>query len=170
MSPGVSNHRQLECFFNSLFGPRAQRTWKSRITSLLRGESTGDEWLRPQRASNATRVSMPWRLHEIWNIHGIFPDISPCRLTDTCLKINADVNNLKAVLRLKDYRAVCRQDGRHFADDIFKCIFVSEDVWMSIKISRKFVPKGPIDNKSSLVQVIAWPWTGDKPLPEPMMI
>ena len=100
----------------------------------------------------------------------IFPDISPCRLTDTCLKINADVKNLKAVLRLKDYRAVCRQDGRHFADDIFKCIFVSEDVWMSIKISRKFVRKGPINNKSSLVQVIAWPWTGDKPLPEPMMI
>ena len=39
-----------------------------------------------------------------------------------------------------------RQNGRHFADDIFKCIFLNEGVWISIKISLKFVPKGPIDN------------------------
>ena len=29
------------------------------------------------------------------------------------------------------------------ADDIFKCIF-NESVWISITISLKFVPKGPI--------------------------
>ena len=28
---------------------------------------------------------------------------------------------------------------------------------------------GPIDNKSVLVQVMAWRRTGDKPLPEPML-
>ena len=28
--------------------------------------------------------------------------------------------------------------------DIFKCIFLNENVWISIKISLKFVPKGPI--------------------------
>ena len=33
-----------------------------------------------------------------------------------------------------------------FADDIFKCIFFIENVWIPIKISLKFVPKGPIDN------------------------
>ena len=32
-----------------------------------------------------------------------------------------------------------------------------------------FVPKGPIDNKSVLVQVMAWRRRGDKPLPEPML-
>ena len=32
-----------------------------------------------------------------------------------------------------------RQDGRHFPDDIFKCIFLNENVWISIKISLKFV-------------------------------
>ena len=32
-----------------------------------------------------------------------------------------------------------------------------------------FVPKGPINNKWSLVQVMAWPRSGDKPLPEPMV-
>ena len=31
------------------------------------------------------------------------------------------------------------------------------------------VPKGPIDNKSALVPVLAWRRTGDKPLPEPML-
>ena len=32
-----------------------------------------------------------------------------------------------------------------------------------------FVPKEPIDNKPALVQVMAWHWTGGKPLHEPMM-
>ena len=36
-------------------------------------------------------------------------------------------------------------------------------------MSPKFVPKGPIDNKPALVQMIAWCRTGDKPLFEPMM-
>ena len=33
----------------------------------------------------------------------------------------------------------------------------------------KFVHKGPIDNKSPLIQLMAWRRTGAKPLPEPMM-
>ena len=32
-----------------------------------------------------------------------------------------------------------RQDGRQFPDDIFKWIFWNENVWISIKISLKFV-------------------------------
>ena len=55
------------------------------------------------------------------------------------------------------------------ADDIFKCIFLNENVRISIKISLKFVPKGPIGNKSALVQVMAWRWTGNKSLPAPML-
>ena len=44
-----------------------------------------------------------------------------------------------------------RQNGRHFADDILKCIFLNENVWIPIEISLKFVPKGPIDNIQALV-------------------
>ena len=44
------------------------------------------------------------------------------------------------------------QNGRHFADDIFRCIFVNEKFCILIKISLKFVPKGPIDNNPVLVQ------------------
>ena len=62
-----------------------------------------------------------------------------------------------------------RQNGGHFPD-IFKCIFMNENFFISFQISLKFVLKGPIDNKSALVQVMAWCRTGDKPLSEPMMV
>ena len=55
------------------------------------------------------------------------------------------------------------------ADEIFKSIFFNEDISILIKISMKFVPRGPVDNKSALVQVMALRWTGDKPIPEPML-
>ena len=37
-----------------------------------------------------------------------------------------------------------------------------------VLISLKFVPKGPINNKSTLVKVMAWRRIGDKPLSETM--
>ena len=49
-----------------------------------------------------------------------------------------------------------RQNGHHFADDTFKRIFVNENVRILIEISLKFVPKGPINNIPSLVQIMAW--------------
>ena len=63
-----------------------------------------------------------------------------------------------------------RQKGRHFTDDIFKCIFLNENVWMMVKSSLKFVPKGVINNIPALVYIMAWRWPGDKPLSEPMMV
>ena len=53
-------------------------------------------------------------------------------------------------------------------DDIFKSIF-NESVWITITISLKFIPKGPIDYNSALVQVEAWHRAGEKPLPESML-
>ena len=43
------------------------------------------------------------------------------------------------------------QNGRHFADDILRCIFLNETFYILINISLKFVPKGPIDYKPALV-------------------
>ena len=62
-----------------------------------------------------------------------------------------------------------RQNERHFADDIFKCIFLNENVWIPIKMSLKFVPKGRINNIPTLVLVMAWRRPGGKPLSESMM-
>ena len=48
------------------------------------------------------------------------------------------------------------------ADDIFERIFVNENVRIAIQISLKFVPNGPIANKSALVQIMAMHRLGDK--------
>ena len=63
-----------------------------------------------------------------------------------------------------------RQNGRHFADDTFKCIFLNEDVLILIYISLKFVPKGPINNISAWVEIMTWRRPGDKPLSKPMLV
>ena len=55
------------------------------------------------------------------------------------------------------------------ADDNFKYISLSEYDRIPICISLKIIPKSPIDNKPSLVQVMAWRRKGDKPLPELML-
>ena len=62
-----------------------------------------------------------------------------------------------------------RQKGWHFPD-IFKWIFLNENIWISLNISLKFVPKDPINNITVLVQITTWCWPGDKPLSEPMMV
>ena len=62
-----------------------------------------------------------------------------------------------------------RKMAANLADDIFKCIFINEIFCILIRISLKFVPMGPIDNRPALVQVMAWHRTGNKPLPEPTL-
>ena len=42
------------------------------------------------------------------------------------------------------------------AGDNFKGIFLNEKFCILIRISMKFVPKGPIDNKRALIQAVAW--------------
>ena len=79
-------------------------------------------------------------------------------LTQTCVS-TLIVNTLRP-----------RQNGRRFADDTFKRIFLNENVRISIKISPKFVPKSPINNNPALVQIMAWRRSGDKPSSEPMMV
>ena len=81
---------------------------------------------------------------------------------------SAGVNNNNSRHRLNTLRP--RQSGRHFPDGIFKWIFLDKNVWISINISLKFVPRGPFSNIPTLVQVMAWRRPGDKPLSEPMMV
>ena len=67
------------------------------------------------------------------------------------------------VLRLK-------QNCRHFAANIFKYIFLRENLWIFLKISLKFFPKVWICNIPALVQIMAWCRPDDKPLSEPMVV
>ena len=54
--------------------------------------------------------------------------------------------------------------------DTFKCIFLHENVRISIKISLKFVAKDPINNIPALVQIMASGWPGAKPLSQTMEV
>ena len=62
------------------------------------------------------------------------------------------------------------QNGRLIPNYMFKCIFLNENIWISFKISLKFVPKFRNHNIPALVQIMAWRRPGDKPLSEPMMV
>ena len=55
----------------------------------------------------------------------------------------------------------------NLADNVFKCIFMNEKFCISIRISLKFVPSGPIDNRPALFQEICKQAT--KPLPDPVL-
>ena len=68
-----------------------------------------------------------------------------CDSTSSELKVTATQDKASFLNTLRP-----RQNGRHFADDILKCIFLNENVWIPIVISLKFVPKGPIDNIPAL--------------------
>ena len=58
---------------------------------------------------------------------------------------------------------------QHVADDTFNCIFVNKNMWISCRISLKFVPWAPNNNIPALVQILACRQLGVKPLSEPMM-
>ena len=64
------------------------------------------------------------------------------------------------------YSSLPEQNDCHFADDIFKYIFMNEKFCVLIRILPTFVPTCLIDNKTASVQVTAWRRIGDNPLPE----
>ena len=72
-------------------------------------------------------------------------------------------NYIRGLAILRDYIFV------NMADDIFECISVNEQFGIFIKISLKFAPEGPIDNESTLGQIMAWRRTGVKPWSETML-
>ena len=102
-----------------------------------------------------------WRCQKFKISNNVFKGslLPPTPLAASCSEVKILINTLRP-----------RHNGRHFADDIFKCSFVNENVWILIKFSLKFVPKGPINYIPALVQIMAWRRLGDKPLFEPMMI
>ena len=60
-----------------------------------------------------------------------------------------------------------RQNYRHFSGNIFKCIFLNENIQISFKIPLKYIQ---INNITALVQIMAWHRPGKKPLSEPMVV
>ena len=97
--------------------------------------------------------------------------VAHCRL-DT-LQVDGNGSDLTDDNSCTDW--VLTHWGRDKMANIFQTIFpnafsINETIWISIKISLKFVHKGPINNIPALVQIMAWRRPGDKPLYEPMMV
>ena len=59
--------------------------------------------------------------------------------------------------------------SRHFADDIFKCISLNENIGISLKISLEHFPKVRSKNTPALVQLMTWYRPDKKILSESMM-
>ena len=87
-----------------------------------------------------------------------------------CIGINGNKEGLKKQAVLFDDIIEAQTNGHCFAADIFRCIFMNENIWLSINISLKFVPKVQINNVPALVWIMACHQTGDKPLSEPILV
>ena len=64
--------------------------------------------------------------------------------------------------------------GRDKMVDVLQKTFLNGFSWMKmvefrLKIPLKFVHKSPVDNNPALVQIMAWCWTGDKSLSQPVV-
>ena len=111
----------------------------------------------------------------VWCVRRPVPAFSVCQASRRM------AGNAKVTLQCRSMDAIVYQiidnttlrprwNRRYFWDDIFKCIFLNENILISITTSLKFIPKGPINIIQALVQIMAWRRPGDKPLSEPMMI
>ena len=161
----VPNHQPHHCLLNCLFGHRSKKTSKLRVTGHWLGNSPGTGEFPAQMASNAENVSIWWRHHEIvWRRTTAVPPLAPHQ------QYVAGCHKYNTAQVIAGYHIEAETNGRHLADDIFRCVFLNENVWISIKLSLKFVPKGRINNIPALVQIMAWCRPGDKPLSEPMIV
>ena len=124
-------------------------------------------------------VPSRWDLHMLGQEFGEFLSIGPGHFINLkihkkksrdyvsgiweLIKVSVNATSLSHYLHT-DILNTLRQNDRHFAD-VFKCIFFDRSVWLSIKMPLKFLPKGPINNKPILVQIMASHrtiiWTND---------
>ena len=177
MSSMASQITSLTIVYSTVYSDADQRNIKASRHWPLWGEFTGDRWiprtngqLRGKCSHLMTSSCLEenrWAFNHQWRICSRpynFPvsvttfldsrsvvDVLYAR-TLVCILLNVRLNILRP-----------RQNGRNLADDIIKRIFMNKKVWISIKISLKFVPSDPINNIPALVQIMAWRRPGDKP-------
>ena len=108
----VSNLGQLDCVFNSLFCSTTKKTTELHIIGHFWGESPSDQCI-PLSKMAIKKWPLMWKAFP-WH--------------DVILNLTTALNTLRP-----------RQNGWHFPDDIFKCILLNENLWISIKIPPKFV-------------------------------
>ena len=111
--------------------------WDWCVNTLLKWIHSADQiiyhsWV----TTNTINTFCHWATH-VKNIKRYSNRVA-CTASYRC-KTDRSISFRSMILHLNPLRP--RQNGRHFPDDIFKCIFVNDDVWIAIKISLKFVTK-----------------------------
>ena len=157
---GVSNHQPHDCCLNRLFKAQIKENTKApRHWPFVRGIHWSP--VNSPRKGTVTRKMLPFD-DVIMKLLTWKDQLVPNSLTPLW-----NLTRSFRTWRVNILRA--RENGRHFPDDNFKCVFLSEKVWSLIIISLKLVPKVIINNMPALVQIMAWRRSGDKPLSEPTM-
>ena len=153
---GVLNHQSHDCLLNHLYRRRSKKTQKLRVTGLCAGNSPVTGEFPAQMASNAENVSIWWRHYEMqflqWKL-GYFDS----SFNKVCSQVSIRHKHIEA--RLPPFRT-----------PHLKCIFLNENVWISLKISLEFVSMVRTDNITALLKIMTWRRPGDKLLSEPMMV
>ena len=113
------------------------------------------------------------------NDHGAYANHSIANVI--ILTVLAILKAMKAATETAFNTLRLRQNGQHLPKDIYKCIFLNENVRISsiflnenvrisIDISLKFAPKCLINKILALVLIMAWHRLGNKQLSEPMRV
>ena len=130
--------------------------WKYRLRNG--GYLSGGRWVNESIACHWYKLACPSAL--LWSLYQSIPKISNVRLKAVPTGMVQFSNIQFNILRSS-------QIWRHFADDIFKWIFLNGNAGIVLKISLKFVPKVRVNNIPTLVQIMTP--DGTKPLHEPML-
>ena len=139
---GVSNYQPHDCLLNRLFRCRSKKHQSSASPAFVCGIH---RWpVNSPHKRPVTRKIFP------------FDDVIIMQKSAPKIKFVSRIYLERLILELHTESGSVNstspgQNGRHFADDILWCIFVNENFYILIKISLKFVPKGPIDNNPALV-------------------
>ena len=118
--------------------------------------------------SYATTTVSPFEQSDnIWFIWGVIPTFR--NMINDCFSVNhgrllrESTGNIDHKYCNEWKQVVCStnsyppgHNGQHFTDDIFEHIFLNANVNISIQMSLKCVPRGPMDSKLTLVQVMAY--------------
>ena len=142
----------------------------SKITSLTIVYSTVYSGADQRKHQSSASLAIVWGIHR-WPVNS--PQKGPVTWKmfpfDDVIIIFADVADITAVRDISSFPS--GHIWCHFADDIFRCVFVNVKFCVLIQISLKCILKGPIDNNPTLVWIMAWRriGIGDKPLSEPML-
>ena len=133
----ISNHRQLDWSFKNLFRPTSKKqVLKLYVVLVLWGESTDGRWITIEKGHH----DGPQYENYVNKISWVFPPgqyiinhkknivdprrnsaiFSVCRVMTMVPRASNRISLIHGS-RINTLRP--RQSGRHFADDIFKCIF-----------------------------------------------